>query len=60
MDKVAYAIDKAVAKIQATLDNAVKIEKDVFITRPGFYLGGMVFKKVMAYISQTSFRHLSP
>ena len=43
MDKVADAIDKAVAKIQKTLDNAVKIEKDVFITRPGFYLGGMEY-----------------
>ena len=41
MDKVAEAIGKAVEKIQTTIENAIKIEKDIFVSRPGFYLGGI-------------------
>ena len=66
MDKVAEAIGKAVEKIQTTIDNAIKIEKDVFVSRPGFYLGGIssdytegVEAKVSRDVSFSPQEHLS-
>ena len=39
-DNISAALSKASGQLKVNLQTAKAVEKDVFVTKPGFYLGG--------------------
>ena len=46
-DNISAALSKASGQLKVNLQTAKSVEKDVFVTKPGFYLGG---KKSMTQV----------
>ena len=43
-DNISAALSKASGQLKINLQTAKSVEKDIFVTKPGFYLGGKVIR----------------
>jgi len=53
-DIAAKAIEKAFQTLRVNLGKATKVDKDAFVARPGFYLGGAPFKIYQDLLNECS------